>query len=180
MSKRLNANLHHMIVRAIMTEKFAVKREELEKEVKVAEFAVAEAALKPYRKALDTIPGGFLQGRGDVTVIINGHHEEFPQKGGLCGNTGWYRGDKKDWFPELKLSVPAVVAWKKAVAAEKELEKEIQEMEAQVSSVVYGCTTVNKLLEVWPECAKFVPAEAGFNALIPLDTIKNLNKKLGL
>lgn len=184
MSKRLKASLHQAIVRAIMTDMYGKQKEAQRKALQETEFKVAEAVLKPYRKALDSLPQGFTGNKSNhITVRIKGALHNFEYKSASYNIDGYYSYQGKepeDWYPTLSDSDPAYKAFKAEEVKMTVLTQEVQETEAQITSVIYGCTTVNKLLEVWPECAKFVPAEAGFNALIPLDTIKDLNKKLGL
>ena len=55
-------------------------------------------------------------------------------------------------------------------------------LRAKLRAVVYATTTVEKLLEAWPECEALLPActpkPAG--ALVPVELVPELNKALGI
>jgi hypothetical protein len=59
---------------------------------------------------------------------------------------------------------------------------EKEALRVKLRALVYSCTTLAKLRDAWPECARFLPKTAPqpSRALVPVELVPELNKTLGL
>lgn len=201
---RLNKEIKTQIVRAAVThalkhvqEGLHYKCQILAEQVRVEAFGGVEAE-KSFNVLNESIklrtkPDHFRQHNTkfldtDITFNFNGMKFCLPYRGiwkelldGTKVEDVYKLSPFRDWHDIFVLG--NTVLGKKVVRFYQEVEKfnsKKEEIEGQVLAVVNSCTTVKKLLEVWPEGEQFIPAKQAIAAKPPAIETDALNKLLGV
>jgi hypothetical protein len=132
-----------------------------------------------HEKAMRALPKGFMQTRELTKISIQG--EEY----------GWDE-IKKCVFPKsmpfpytttdfdsVKREHPMWERGRQLILQIKQLKVERDQFERDTRTLLYSVTTTEKLLSVWPEIARFIPAEEEKKPMIPYDLTIKLNERLG-
>ena len=170
MSNRLNVHIKKQIVSRFTDFVFRSELDSLEAERLRLSNEIADFAIKPHKKAFESLPVEFVNIEVTLTVYF-GSYRRYLQLGRLRRIPGVIRLPVKSKF-ELRL---------------EQLENEIIQVEeerrvarSEVQALLNSVTTVKRLLVVWPEAAQFVPDPVVTNLLtVQVDGLNKLIRSVG-
>lgn len=179
MAVRLSNYIRKQVLNAVLKHAFEAREKALEAE----KFALGDAVYndiypEPLRKQMDALPDGFLPTGGDVKVQFEGQrftHVYFGERRRIAKSHEYNAAVVYDAKHPLTVRYDA---WKKA---QDDLDAEKSKAKSSAEAVLESVTTVNKLIQVWPEVEQFArpfAVESPSRAIaLP---IKDLNARLGL
>ncbi len=183
-SVRLTGDMRRGIVRQLVDHALA-KREAAHTadEFKLALKAYNARYTPAQRKKLDELPKGWLPTDDDIPVSfgqgrIRLHFGPQNEKTFNRPTKVFPHSHIREEFilePRSELAV-AIAAWRDAGAA---LKAERAALQAKAEGIVESVSTTNRLIEVWPEAAPFVPKSAQ-PRLLPVVQREELNAAFGL
>lgn len=179
MAVRLTNFIREQILDAVLKHAFAEREKALEAEKHALGDAVYNDTYpEPLRKQMAALPEGFLPTDSDLRVQFEGHrftHVYFGERRRVAKCHDYSAARVYDEKHPLTLRYEA---WKKA---QDELGAEKSKAKSSAEAVLGSVTTVNKLIQVWPEVEQFARpfAKESPSRAIALP-IKELNQSLGL
>ena len=191
MSIRLNNDMRKEIVDKIIGDRFLVHKKELiERRAKLATRLYNKRYSTKERALMDSLPKGYLPTDDDISATIAGSYIRYNFNG-----VEYHDYSKKikpimQRFPYKHLSGckividandPIAKAHAQIERSEQQIEEDERKLRNEVRGVLESCTTVGKLLTVWPEVEPFVKDIAPTpRTNVPAPYVADLNTKLGL
>ncbi len=157
-----------------------IKKSGVRDRIKKADDIFTEKLIETYinqwsehKEAMSKLPDGFFDTTSQARFSFRGGHFNRDMKSVDIPEcyTGWNHNSLKlDKFPKL-------LKLYKKIEKTKGEESEIRDEARRVLSSV---TTVKRLIEAWPEVECLIPQASKPTALMPIESINNLNKLIPL
>ena len=173
---RLTNDLRDRIERSVLKHVFDGREEELRKKRVKNGVAIYDAVIAPHLKALKSLPVDWVSADTDNDFSVKTDHQQ-------------YLGNLPLDIPRLQPAGivvlvkdnPLTVECMQLLAEKEALQKERRARGGEVYAILKGVTTMDKLLELWPELVTILPADLTSKSLLPMSIdVEKLNQELGL
>lgn len=184
---RLTNEIRNIIISKAMSVAFDAREKAQAKAITILADAVYQHEYGAIEKIANKLPGDWCDDDHHVYIEAAGFHWRGDRDGKVYNGL---KMSKSRRVPRYQSNKPIKIGGAhplndqaQAVAEEHAaLLRDREAMRTKLRAVVYSATTLPKLLEVWPECQKFVPTDLkpAARALVPVELVTELNSALGL
>lgn len=186
-SQKLTNDLRNKITHNIYIDKYKSKNDELQKQRRIVGTSIIKNAFGDgVYSEMKKLPEGFFVTTSAFTLNIDAHDHEVLTNSLLCPSCYKYNPITTDDRIEDKSIINARNQYR---GEYKTIENEIKKhnewwntTKEEINKVLYSVNTTKQLLEIWPECEKYLPdyVKNVDNTHLPMVQVTKLNTLLGI